>query len=889
MATELESSPSSSAAVDSSHLRVRMKPAASRAARRVANYLRALGLSDRARVRDLSQRIALSVTADTAEQHAARAVAEAQARFENWRAALYSALPEGVNPLWLRAFIAARPEHFLGDMTRAKRAARNFGDPAAGTGPRLATFRKQEFEPARLPSSFLGLLPPLVMTWAATSALWHAITQDGWSWVEVAWTGLFVFLFFQAAAGFSTAAIGFFARLRGSARPTTWPALDAAEATDEAAAGPASEADPGLPRTALLVPIYHESAEDVFAALAGMRESLAALPEGTAFEVFVLSDSRNPEVCADEERAFRRVATASDSIPIYYHRRVHNTRQKAGNLAEFFERWGPRYTYAITLDADSVMSGQILVELVRRMEANPKLGLLQAPLAVHRAETLFARTLSFASSLCGPMFTHGLSVWSGAHGNYYGHNAAIRVGAFLDCCALPELRGAPPLGGHVLSHDFVEAALLCRAGWEVRIAHDLEGGSYEELPPTLNEYVARDRRWCQGNLQHLRVAGMSGLEPMSRIHMLLGAFAYLASPAWLVFMVLGAVAMYESGEAFARVASLVGLGTAAVLVGPWVFGMLDGLRSSARRQTHGGAGGIVLSTVLGLVFGALLAPILMIHHTRIVISIFAGRAIGWGAQQRRGSGNLMKTIRAEWLATLLGLGVAAWTFLTPSGPSLWFAALWVPWALAIPLNLIVSSSAVGGFARRLGLLMVPTETQPEDLLCRIDELRVLTRSDVSARFRDLVLDPVLVAAHVAKLDGKRPTESAKRLAELRTRALREGPASLSAPEWHALAEDADSMLVLHRESWRRWPVEAWDLGREEPQIPPEVVRPVPAPSASVSELPTERLDRVRRSQDEVEIDEDAEPASSELPGNSGDPGSSSIRSATVPPASRRSR
>jgi membrane glycosyltransferase len=893
VATELDSSPCSSTAVESSHLRVRMNPAASRAARRVANYLRAVGLSDRARVRDLSQRIALSVNADNADQHAERAVAEAQSRFESWRAELLAALPEGVNPLWLRAFIAARPEHFLGDLARARRAASQFGDPLAGTGPRTAAFRPQAFQRARVPSSLLGLLPPLLMTWAASTALWRAVSADGWSWIEATWTGLFVFLFFQAAAGLSTATIGFVSRLRRKAR--------GASGTSDAGAQPAAE----LPRTALLVPIYHESAEDVFAALAGMRESLAALPEGRSFEVFVLSDSRNPEVCADEERAFRRVAAASDSIPIYYHRRAHNVRQKAGNLAEFFERWGLRYTYAITLDADSVMNGQTLVELVRRMEQNPKLALLQAPLAVHRAETLFARALSFSSSLCGPLFTQGLSVWSGPHANYYGHNAALRVSAFLDCCALPKLNGEPPFGGHILSHDFVEAALLCRSGWEVRIAHDLEGGSYEELPPTLNEFVARDHRWCQGNMQHLRIAMMQGFKSMSRIHMLLGAFAYLSAPGWLVFMALGLASWLTDGVAFERVSPWVGAATLTVLAGPWLLSMLDGLRSSARRRRHGGAFGVVASSLLGLVLGSVLAPLLMLHHTRIVLSIFCGRAIGWGSQQRKASGNFVKTLRMEWPATVLGLGLGLWTFAADTGLELWLAPLWVPWALSIPLNMLASSATLGALARRLGLLAVPTELEPEPLLSRIEELRILTRSDASARFRDLVLDPVLVATHIAKLKGTLPAAAPKRLAELRTRALREGPASLSAAEWRAVAEDAESMQVLHREAWRRWPVEAWDLGREEPQLPPEP-RAATATDTATAEDAADGLETVPDSMDDgMELaDEQEKPTAAAFSSLHGSaihetsahtstgpvsPHAANPQSASAQPASRRNR
>jgi membrane glycosyltransferase len=807
---------------DSSHLRLRKNPVSARAVRRVTNYLRALGLSDRRRVRELSQQIAEDVTlaapgADE-DQLAERAVAEAQARFEAWRRALYAALPQGVDPLWLRAFIGARPELFLGELSLARDAAAGFGDPLAGKGPQRAHFRPQEFERARVPRWIAGLTAPAVLTFLATYALWRSLAGAGWDGLELAWVSLFACLFFLAATGFSTAVLGYAARPRRSGNSSPVEAeLRAASA---------------LPRTALVMPIYHESAEDVFAALAGIREALTRLPGGEAFEIFVLSDSRDPEICADEERAFRRVKASGELIPFYYHRRARNVHQKAGNLAEFFESWGPRYEYAVVLDADSIMSASTLIELVRRIDSEPKLALLQAPISLHRAETSFARALAFASSVCGPVFTRGLSLWSGPYGNYYGHNAVIRVSAFLDCCALPKLKGEPPFGGHVLSHDFVEAALLCRAGHAVRIAHDLPGGSYEGLPPTLPEYVARDHRWCQGNMQHLRVAAMRGLKPMSRVHLLLGAFAYLAAPAWLAFMALGVFLWRRMDPAFNGALLLVALGTAVMLLGPWLLGLLETLGDPRRRRAHGGALRLIGGTLFGLVQGALLAPLLMLHHTRIVASILTGHAVGWGAQQRRAAGNLGRVAQAEWLSTVLGIGVAvACSWLAP-GLTWWLAPLWLPWSLAIPINLAVSSPTLGRLVRRLGLLAVPTEREPEPLLQRIEELRVLTRSDASARYRDLVLDPVLVAAHIARLEGQRPSQSPKRLRGLRQRALRDGPASLSASEWRALAEDARSMQILHRDAWRRWPVESWDLGREEAQVPADT----PAPAQVTPEL-----------------------------------------------------
>jgi membrane glycosyltransferase len=811
------------------------RPAAFRAVRRVANYLRTLGLSDRARVRELSHRIVLDVAAEDPEQHAALAVAAAQARFATWLAALE--LPEGASPLWLRAFIGAHPELFLGDPERAHAAAAHFGDPLAGRPPRRASFRPQSFEPAQLPQWLRGLLPALALTLFASHSLWRALASDGFSWLELAWLSLFALLFCQAAIGLSNAALGFVLRRRERRAAAE---LASAAQGSEAPPARAASGEP-LPRTALLMPIYHENAEDVFAALAGMREALAALPGGESFEVFVLSDSRDAQICADEERAFRRVAASSATVPIYYHRRAHNERQKAGNLAEFFERWAPRYEYAVTLDADSIMTAECLIELVRRIHADPELGLLQAPIALHRGETLFARTQAFAASVCGPNFTRGLAAWSGNCGNYYGHNAVLRVGAFLDCCELPRLNGEPPFGGHVLSHDFVEAALLCRAGWHVRSAADLTLGSYEELPPTLTEYVARDQRWCQGNLQHLLIARMRGFRAMSRVHLLLGAFAYLAGPLWFAFVAIGVLLWRNTGPGFVHAANLIALSTLAVLLGPWLLGAWDTASDAARRRAHGGRWRIARSAVLGAVLGALLAPLLMLHHTRIVLSILTGRAVSWGAQRRHATSELIAVAQAELPATLLGLTAAALAVFEPAGPWRWLSPVWLPWLLSIPLHASVSSGSLGSLARRSGWLVIPSESEPEPLLARIDELRAFTRSDTSARFRDLVLDPVLLAAHLEHLGDDADPGSQRGLELLRARALQEGPLSLSPAEWRRLAQDRESMRELHREAWQHWPVESWDLGREEPRLPPDGGEAKPDAPASSSPAHAERL------------------------------------------------
>jgi membrane glycosyltransferase len=778
-----------------------------RAIRRVGEYLHALGIADMTRVDLLATEIVHSTSQDE-EPRADLAIAEAQTRVEQFLRAVFGERADQIDPLWLRAYLSAHAEHFLGDVEAAKLAVQSFGDPFAGRAPAHNVFRETELKRMRAPRWAIGLSVPAVITAFATFALVHALGENGLSAAELVWASLFAFLFGLASIGLFTAMLGF---VTGVLKPRA-PATVASQ----------------LPRSALVMPIYHENPEHVFAALIAMRESLAKTAGGDVFEIFVLSDSRDPEKAAEEERAFRRAASAGDStIPMYYRRRTKNERQKAGNLAEFFERWGHRYTYAVILDADSLMRGETIVELVRRMEASPRVALLQAPLELHRGATLFARAQQLAGSVSGPMFTRGLATWADGTANYYGHNAAVRVNAFLECCALPVLAGQPPLGGHILSHDFVEAALLCRAGWEVRIAHDLSG-SWEELPPTLPEYVARDRRWCQGNLQHLRIAVSEGLKPMSRVHMLVGASAYLAGPIWLLFVTVGALLAATSASTLVapKVALVLASATAVTLLGPRLLGLLATLLDGPARRAHGGAIRVVLSVVVEGIFAATIAPLLMVHHTKIVLSILSGSAVRWGAQQRRAKApGLFGTVaRSELTATLLGLAMVGLLglFALPLVP--WLSPIWAPLVLAIPLALLASSEWPGAVLAFFGILRVPSETAMDDLVLRADDLRAMTTSDDSARFRDMVLDPVLLAAHIARLPkDEKPAATEEQIARARERARRAGPTALSSAERKLLASDADSMRWLHREAWRHWPVESWQLAREQPQLPPEPV------------------------------------------------------------------
>lgn len=289
-------------------------------------------------------------------------------------------------------------------------------------------------------------------------------------------------------------------------------------------------------RTAVLLPIYNEATGPVFARLEAIMKSVAALPAADRFDFFVLSDTTKADVGEEEQRAYERLLVRQNAGGrLFYRRREKNIGRKAGNIADFLTTSGGAYDYMLVLDADSLMDGKTILEMVRRMEADPRLGLLQSLPQIIGLSTLFGRLLQFATGLYGPYFARGLAAVQGEEGTFWGHNALIRTRAFAAACGMAPLTGKPPFGGHILSHDTVEAALLARDGWKVRLDPDLTG-SYEEAPANMVDYAKRDRRWCQGNLQHSRILAAPRFRFWSRISILQGVFAYLASPIWCIFL-----------------------------------------------------------------------------------------------------------------------------------------------------------------------------------------------------------------------------------------------------------------------------------------------------------------------------------------------------------------
>ncbi len=486
-------------------------------------------------------------------------------------------------------------------------------------------------------------------------------------------------------------------------------------------------------RTALVMPIYNEDAERVIAGLEATCRSLIASGEERHFDAFVLSDTRDPVIPATEEHAVAALqATLRGPINIHYRRRERNTGRKAGNLADFCTRWGAYYDYMVVLDADSVMEGETLLAMVRAMQASPRTGLIQTVPIPVRQDTLFGRFVQFASCLYSPMLATGLSFWQMDAANYWGHNAIMRTDAFTDTCGLPVLNGRPPLGGEILSHDFVEAALMRRAGWEVQLYPYLEG-SYEEVPGNLLDYATRDRRWAQGNLQHIKLLHGRGLHPLSRLHFLLGVTAYVSSLLWLLMLIVSTVDAVARavtpnnffGAAYqlfpdwpiakpGLIASLLFI-TVSMLLLPKLLGIV--LALIQRRQEFGGAWRLLGGATLEVVLSVLVAPIMMAFHAYFVVGVLAGYNVSWSPQSREGRTlPWLEAIKRTAPATLVGILwglIAAWY---APGFFWWLSPILAGLLLAAPLVRWTSSLGLGRALRRAGLLLSPSEVfQPEVL------------------------------------------------------------------------------------------------------------------------------------------------------------------------------
>lgn len=490
-------------------------------------------------------------------------------------------------------------------------------------------------------------------------------------------------------------------------------------------------------RTAVLVPIYNEDPARIAGMIDCLTGELARTGFGASFDIFVLSDTRDAAAGNTEQAVFATLKhEIRDRCALYYRRRKLNSERKAGNIKDWVERFGGAYAQFLILDADSVMTGEALVRLANAMEANPAVGLIQTVPRLTGATTRLQKLQQFACNTYGPAVASGIAFWHLDRGNYWGHNAMIRTEAFAGSAGLPTLPGRPPFGGHILSHDFVEAVLLQRAGWSVHMAPSVEG-SFEGLPPALIEMITRDRRWAQGNLQHLAIVGASGITTMGRIHMAMGASAYLVSAIWAASLAVGLVLLLQGQQLIPSyfqdsktlfpvwpeidpgAALRLFMATMGVVLLPKALGLVLELRHEYADRDWLNMPRTIIAVATETVASMLIAPIMMMTQTVAVFDILLGRDSGWSPQKRGDSAiPLSDCLRYHWLHMATGVVLATVVWNTTPGLAVWMAPVILGLLLSAFTNWFTARPA--GFVLRW-LLATREDRHPAPTLAQVSE------------------------------------------------------------------------------------------------------------------------------------------------------------------------
>jgi membrane glycosyltransferase len=590
-----------------------------------------------------------------------------------------------------------------------------------------------------------------------------------------------------------------------------------------------------LPVTAIVMPIYNENVREVYEGLRVIYHSLSRMDALARFDFFILSDSNDPNKWIEEEAAWVELCKQVKGFGrIFYRRRRMPINRKSGNIADFCRRWGGRYRYMLVLDADSLMAGRTLVNMVALMEADPRVGIIQSSPVLCGGVTPFARLMQFASAAYGPIFSAGQHYWQLDEGNYWGHNAIIRLKPFIEHCGLPDLPGGGAATKY-MSHDYVEAALMAKFGYKVLLAYDLPG-SFEGGPPTLIDHAKRDLRWCRGNMQHAWLLFAKGFRPMSRLHLGLGVFSYVSSLLWLLFLLAGTFLWYRSTVPGAMVdVESTGfiIRSAHRLQWPWLdlmplylFGVMMTmlflpkilatlviLKRADLCRRFGGAFRLVCSVLIEQVVATLIAPIQMLFGTVFVVSVWLGRTVHWTTQNRDFAGvDWREAMLTHWSHVLIGL---AWSLLALRiSPHflLWMSPVLLGMVLSVPLSILLSHQGFSDLLRRARLLVTPTETLPCREVAEYTQ-RLSAYEEVvpppqalwlHRGFMQVILDPLVNSVHVALLrqrGGKTDHEVGGYYRLLVERVLKEGPAALSKREQMALLLHPGVVLDLHSRIW----------------------------------------------------------------------------------------
>lgn len=573
---------------------------------------------------------------------------------------------------------------------------------------------------------FIMAMLVLPSTALAGWSLYEIFLPNGLTELEIAQLGLGLVLFAWLCMAFWTGIIGFVLQLF-KIDPLSLKKKQAKPNSDTKL----------TQRHAVVMPVYNEDTRRIMVGFEACVRELLSTSQAKNFDFYMLSDTRDEDKAEAELRAWQRMTKrlGDYSSQVFYRRREKNVNRKVGNLKEFCERWGANYEAMIVLDADSIMSGERMLDLARRIEQNEDTALVQTiPMPV-RQNTFFGRFVQFAAHLYSPMLATGLSFWQTDSANYWGHNAIIRIAPFMQHCGLPTLEGSAPFGGEILSHDFVEAALLRRAGWQAYLLTDTTG-SYEEVPSNIVDYAIRDRRWVQGNIQHLGLLNVKGLKTANRLHFLFGAFAYISSLVLFCMLALGTAdaliratsvpeffvseyQLFPSWQVARQDMMMVTMwGTAALLFLPKLLGIV--LALIHRRSEFGGTWSLLKSAAVEIVMAILIAPLMMFYHSYFVISVFIGHSVKWEAQEREGKKvpwsvafkhtQIMSCLAVVW-------GVTTFYF-TPS-LFMWLLPVLLGMVLAAPIIRASSSDKLGIYMRKWGIFVIDQEVSECTALKRL--------------------------------------------------------------------------------------------------------------------------------------------------------------------------
>ena len=632
--------------------------------------------------------------------------------------------------------------------------------------------------------------------------------------LKYALLALFVILFSQLSFSFTAVVLGFFSRLRRRKH-------------DSEIRLSSIEIEKGveLPATALLFPIYNEDVDRVFAEVELTYESLRKWGQSHRFDIFILSDSTDPDVWMHEEAAWVKLnRKLKNSGRIYYRHRAKNELQKSGNISDFLENWGKSYPYMVIFDADSLIPAETLIRMVVQMQREPQIGLLQTSPSIVRAETMFGRMQQFSNRFYGPVSTSGLNYWQQGDGNYWGHNAIIRTQAFTENCALPNLPWREPMGGHILSHDFVEAALLRNAGYEVWLAVD-EDASFEESPQTLSENAKRDRRWCQGNLQHSWLLFANAFTLTNKLHFLNGILSYFGSFLWFWFMVCSTMIMIQfeqSGLTFLPVSGfmrffdlsmtancLILLGmVASMLFASKYLCVLELLMHHRRRRAFGGFFHITAGVLLETFLSMWLAPLNMLWHTWFVMMIPFGKGSRWGSQQRKAGDmiTLESAIRLHGWQMLVGI-FWLWIVYKYGGSFVWWLMpVVIPMILAIPVGMLFTSRKLALVFHRLGIWRCPEDIAPDSFLSELGkglfDPDTDSEGEQHAMVRRLFLDPYVNSHHVILQRHRERVEPVDPPGnDVISQLIRDGLEAVSKSDILALLANSTLTYRIHKTLW----------------------------------------------------------------------------------------